>query len=116
MGLQLFQMKFGIFIEIDNFGNKYIVRLPNEEQKTSDLKKPNIKTKVPENEIFFLGDNRCKSFDSRDFGTVNENQIEGAVLAVVWSYNKTFGFLFKRMFQNLNSEKHSYFFKYKRTS
>ena len=26
------------YYEIDNFGNKYIVRLPNEEQKTSDLK------------------------------------------------------------------------------
>lgn len=41
---------------------------------------------VPEDEIFVLGDNRSDSLDSRfiKFGTINETEIKGKVITVLW--------------------------------
>jgi len=41
---------------------------------------------VPENEYFFLGDNRNHSNDSRFWGTVPREMIKGRALLVYWSY------------------------------
>jgi signal peptidase I len=39
---------------------------------------------IPANEIFILGDNRAESRDSRMFGPVPLDEIEGSVLFIYW--------------------------------
>jgi len=43
---------------------------------------------VPDGEYFCLGDNRTVSFDSRDFGPVPVEKIEGKVLIRFWPFSK----------------------------
>lgn len=43
-------------------------------------------TVVPEDNYFFLGDNRDHSYDSRYWGTVPRHFIKGRALMVYWSY------------------------------
>lgn len=42
---------------------------------------------VPENELFFLGDNRDDSNDSRFWGTVPTRYVKGRALLVYWSFD-----------------------------
>jgi len=42
---------------------------------------------VPDNQVFVLGDNRPNSNDSRTFGCVDVNSIEGKVLFRLWPFN-----------------------------
>ncbi len=39
---------------------------------------------VPAGSVFLMGDNRLESVDSRDFGAVPADEVEGRVLGVVW--------------------------------
>ena len=39
---------------------------------------------VPENSYFFMGDNRNRSYDSREWGVVKYSQIKGKVIKVLW--------------------------------
>lgn len=41
---------------------------------------------VPENQYFFLGDNRDQSYDSRFWGSVPRHMIKGRALLIYWSY------------------------------
>ncbi len=43
---------------------------------------------VGDDEYFCLGDNRTVSFDSRDFGVVPREKIEGKVLIRFWPFKK----------------------------
>lgn len=46
------------------------------------------KSKVPEGKLFVLGDNRLGSWDSRQFGFINVNQVVGKVDLRYWPLNE----------------------------
>ena len=41
---------------------------------------------VPENDVFVMGDNRQQSFDSRDFGAIEESKVRGRAFVVLWPF------------------------------
>lgn len=43
---------------------------------------------VPEGQVFVMGDNRMGSMDSRKFGCVPEDKIDGKVICRIWPLNK----------------------------
>jgi signal peptidase I len=43
---------------------------------------------VPHDDVFVMGDNRCDSLDSRDFGPIPESLIIGRAFAIVWPLNR----------------------------
>jgi signal peptidase I len=40
--------------------------------------------KVPQGDVFVMGDNRCNSDDSRDFGPIKTSSIIGRAFAIIW--------------------------------
>jgi signal peptidase I len=43
---------------------------------------------VPKGDVFVMGDNRCDSTDSRDFGPVPTSSIIGRAFAIIWPFHR----------------------------
>lgn len=46
---------------------------------------------VPNGTVFVMGDNRCNSTDSRDFGAIPTSSIVGRAFAIIWPLNRIGG-------------------------
>ena len=42
---------------------------------------------VPEGRLFMMGDNRDRSYDSRFWGFVDRNEVEGRAILIYWSWD-----------------------------
>jgi signal peptidase I len=47
---------------------------------------------VPKGDVFVMGDNRCQSDDSRDFGPIAQSSIIGRAFMIIWPFSRI-GFL-----------------------
>lgn len=60
-------------------------------QPTFEKSKVEYPFVVPQDQYFVMGDNRGMSYDSRDFGSIKREQIEGKVWMRIWPLNKLGG-------------------------
>jgi signal peptidase I len=45
-------------------------------------------TKIPEDSLFVMGDNRDHSYDSRFWGFVKKSSVKGKAVSIYWSFDK----------------------------
>ena len=76
------QIKNGkVFINGKQEKDKY-----TKDKKTNSINKTTYK--VPQNEIFVMGDNRLNSMDSREIGTIPVKKVIGKVKLRLWPFSK----------------------------
>jgi signal peptidase I len=82
----------GDHIKIDLEGNVYLNENILEEPYLKDVKTTIngnfTDVIVPENSVFVMGDNRLQSMDSRSFGCIPLDKIDGYVISRVWPLDK----------------------------
>ena len=79
-------------IYINDKGEVYLndVKLDEEylNDGTTDLNGRYVNLIVPKDHIFVMGDNRLHSMDSRYFGCIPIEQVDGYVITRIWPFNK----------------------------
>jgi len=78
----------GDHVQISN-GIVFVNDRPLSEQYTQGVTYDNINMTIPKNTIFVLGDNREHSTDSRDFGVIPKEQLEGKLLFRFFPFSKS---------------------------
>ena len=82
----------GDHVYIDKSGDVYVNDVKLEEpylnDGTTDLNGRYVDVIVPEGYLYVMGDNRLHSMDSRCFGCIPIEKIDGYVLTRVWPFNK----------------------------
>ncbi len=75
---------------IDEQGN---IIIPKESLiKFNSKVTPNMVIKIPENQYFFMGDNRDESYDGRFFGTIHKKDLSGEVVFMIYPSIKFYPF------------------------
>lgn len=78
----------GDHVEIED-GEVYINGVMQEEEYINgDYTEGDVDCKVPQGEIYVLGDNRGNSSDSRFFGTVEADEVVGTAFIRLYPFNK----------------------------
>ena len=76
------------------YSNKAEIKYPNgqvSQQMMNYLNSPDATVKVPEHRYWAMGDNSYHSSDSRDWGTVPQENIMGRGLLVYWPFASHWG-------------------------
>jgi signal peptidase I len=78
-----------LYINGEKYNEDYILytstKSPSEDRQPIDNYGP---VSVPSGSFFVLGDNRNNSYDSRYWGFLDANKIEGKVITIYWSWDK----------------------------
>ncbi|MGI6722520.1 MAG: signal peptidase I [Anaerovoracaceae bacterium] len=78
----------GEVVEIRD-GNVYVDGKVTDQSFTEDnATNGDMKVKVPQGQLFVMGDNRFNSEDSRYIGTIRIDDVKGVVLLRVWPFNQ----------------------------
>lgn len=86
-----------VFIDPDGAGDEpereldepYLsTEIQSQSDPTARCRIPNLSPRtVPEGEVFVMGDNRPQSYDSREFGPIDVDQIRGRAFVVIWPFS-----------------------------
>lgn len=80
-----------LYINGEKYEESYLAKSKSEYKKMNQLFTLDFKSEdyidegiVPENELFVMGDNRQKSWDSREIGTISVDEVKGKANLVFW--------------------------------
>lgn len=82
----------GDHLYIDEVGRIYVNDILKEESYLTEQYTPRTgdyyDLEIPKDQVFVMGDNRLGSMDSREFGCIPLDKVEGKVVCRIWPLNK----------------------------